>query len=56
MLTELPSQDLEAHIASLRAELWRQWEYNHAEHCGKPWPHEDECYWPPPGVLEGVSQ
>lgn len=37
----------------LQAELWRQWEYNHAEHCGAPWPHDRECYWPLPDVLVG---
>lgn len=44
----------------LLAELWRQWEYNHAEHCGKPWSHDGkpwshdgECYWSLPDVLGG---
>ncbi len=46
-------QALERENAALRAELKRQWEYNHAEHCGKPQPHEGECYWPMPPVLGG---
>jgi hypothetical protein len=50
--------ELLAPIERLRAELWSQWESNHAEHCGKPLPHDGDCYWPPPDVLseEGGSQ
>lgn len=38
---------------ALRAELRHQWEDNHFEHCGKPWPHQGRCYWPLPEVLGG---
>ena len=48
-------RELERENAALRAELQRQWEYNHAEHCGKAWPHEGACYWPLPGMLGGRS-
>ena len=44
--------------AALRLELWKQWECNHSEHCGKvipPWPHQGECYWPIPAVLFGAD-
>ena len=51
-------QALKTENAELRAELQRQWEYNHAEHCGKPWPHQGDCYWPLPDSLadSGESQ
>jgi hypothetical protein len=39
-------------ISSLKAELMRQWEYNHNEHCGKrPCIHAGECQWPLPAVI-----
>lgn len=37
----------------LREELFKQWEYNHSEHCGQailPNPH-DKCCWPMPRIL-----
>ena len=42
---------LETENAALRQLLFEQWEFNHAEHCGKPWPHDGECYWPLPELL-----
>jgi hypothetical protein len=41
---------LEEEIKQLRAELFKQWEYNHTEHCGREFPH-DNCQWPMPKVL-----
>jgi hypothetical protein len=41
---------LEEEIKELRAELLRQWEYNHAEHCGHTFP-QDKCQWPMPKIL-----
>ncbi len=44
-------------LKAMRAELWRQWEYNHAEHCGRdrgqqpPYHHDGDCHWPVPDVL-----
>jgi hypothetical protein len=37
----------------LRAELRRQWGYNHAEFCDIGWPHPsgEDCSWPPPDCL-----
>jgi hypothetical protein len=46
---------LEAENEALRAELRERWEANHAEHCRNEWPHDGDCYWPPPGVL-GISK
>jgi len=39
--------------AKLQEELWNQWSYNHAEHCGRgegivDIPHEGLCTWPVP--------
>ena len=54
---QVASRDMtvDREIALLREELWAQWEANHAEHCGKPWPHPngDRCHWPLPSVLSG---
>jgi len=38
----------------LLKELWNQWAYNHAEHCGRggDTPHDGLCTWPVPKVLE----
>ena len=45
---------LEEEIEELRAELFRQWEYNHAEHCGNRfgnrYPHPN-CKWLMPKIL-----
>lgn len=49
------TQELQKEVAALRDELWRQWEYNHFEHCGvryPPWPHKGICHWPIPLVLQ----
>ncbi|MDP9192288.1 MAG: hypothetical protein M3P06_11375 [Acidobacteriota bacterium] len=48
---------LQRRIMRLERELRRQWEVNHDEHCGKKimpkaLPHEGECYWPLPKVME----
>ena len=47
---------LERTIAELRTELLREWEANHAEHCGR-WPHEpgQRCHWPQPEILHAVK-
>ena len=44
-------------IAELRGLLWEQWEFNHAEHCGGPWPHpvNQGCYGPLPPILNAPS-
>lgn len=53
MVTEPKETDREADLA---VELWRQWEYNHSEHCGGVLPHseDEECYWPLPDALNPV--
>jgi hypothetical protein len=57
-MSEPTREELLALIERLRAELQNQWEMAHAEYCGKPLPHSDDCYWPPPAVLseDGGSQ
>ena len=40
----------------LREELWRQWKFNHAEHCGHEGSHDvTQCHWPPPMILNPGS-
>jgi hypothetical protein len=47
--------ELERENGLLREELWRQWLFDHEEHCGLDWPHPEErgCHWPPPELLPG---
>jgi hypothetical protein len=49
--------DLSRENFALREELWRQWEFNHSEHCGGVLPHSkgSACYWPLPAVLQGKA-
>lgn len=41
--------------AELRAELERQWAYNHSERCEHGWPHSGRCFWPKPDLLEATE-
>ena len=45
-------------IRELELEVLRQWETNHAEHCGKRlshWPHAGRCNWPLPPALAAMA-
>lgn len=39
------------HNKQLRKELFRQWQYNHSEHCGVWQGMHDNCRWPMPDAL-----
>jgi len=42
--------------AALCSELENQWEYNHSEHCANNWPHEGDCHWPRPAILDSLCE
>jgi DNA repair exonuclease SbcCD ATPase subunit len=49
-------ETIAAENAALRSELENQWEYNHSEHCANNWPHEGDCHWPRPAILDSPCE
>ena len=39
---------------ALEEALILEWFHNHSEHCRIDWPHDGNCYWPRPALLEGA--